>query len=74
MIAQWPNGLEVAGEQVCLVLPDEFSSEECGHILEYSVVVLFAIAENAFAFVEIYQRLTVTVSVQCLKCEGLVFR
>ena len=52
------------------MLPDEFRGEECGHILEYFVVVLFAIAKNAFAFFEIYQRLTVTVSVQCLNCVG----
>ena len=28
MITQWPDRLEVAGEQICLVLPDEFRGEE----------------------------------------------
>ena len=65
LITQWPNRLEVAGEQVCLVLPDEFRGEECGHILEYFAIVPFTIAENAFAFSEIYLAFPVTDKGQC---------
>ena len=66
-IAQRPNRLEVAGEQVCLVPPDQFICEECCHLFVCRVEVLFAIAENSYAFVEIDPRVIFAINVHGAK-------